>query len=209
MEQDNFNDERQDQQPENAETRPEAVSGQGTGEEVKLSKAEYEKLTAALSEAEVLKDKLLRSAADFENAKKRLVKEKEDFVKFCQEGLIRELLPVLDNFERAMAHSDTEDAKQLKSIVTGIERVFKQMSEALKNAGLKRIESLGKVFDPHKHEAIAHAEEEGKEDEIIDEIEPGYMLHDRLLRAAKVRVRIAPQGKKRKGADGEKQEEIT
>ena len=166
-------------------------------EDVTLPREEYEKFLARLQELEGMKDQLLRGAADFENAKKRLIKERDEFVKFSQESLIRSLLPVLDNFERALAHGGAASEGHLQKVITGIELVFKQMTEALKNQGLKRFQSLGEKFDPHRHEAIGYVENDEKADIVVEEIEAGYFLHDRLLRAAKVKVGV------------EKQEEIT
>ena len=95
----------------------------------------------------------------------------------------------------------------------GIRMVQKQLADILKNQGLVRLETKGQIFDPHQHEAVGFVQEAGPEDEIIDEIEPGYKLHDRLLRAAKVRVRIAPQGQSGPAAGdiakAERDEEIT
>lgn len=166
--------------------------------EVTLPREEYESLIKRLEELEGLREKLMRSAADFENAKKRLARERDDFVKFSQENFIRSILPVLDNFERALLHAQSqqqnapEESQSLKGLVSGIQMVHKQFMDALKSQGLSRVQALGEVFDPHKHEALAHVPEEGPEDIVIQELEPGYMLHDRLLRAAKVNVRVAP-----------------
>ena len=101
--------------------------------------------------------------------------------------LIRELLPVLDNFERALSHA--EETKDSKGIKAGVQLVYKQLNEALKAQGVKRMKTAGEIFDPHQHEAVGFVDEPGREDEIVEEVEPGYFLHDRLLRAAKVRVR--------------------
>lgn len=172
-------------------------------ENVTLSRQEYDDLQKRLAELEALKDRLMVSAADFDNAKKRLMKERDEFIKFSQENMIRSLLGVLDNFERALAHASTDDPKALKGIVAGIQMVFKQLQEILKSQGVERLKTIGEKFDPHQHEAVGHVYEDGPEDVIVAEHEAGYRLHDRLLRAAKVRVRSSsPQ-------DEEKQEEIT
>jgi molecular chaperone GrpE len=173
-----------------------------------ISREEYEKLQARIKELEEMKEKYLRSAADFDNAKKRLMRERDEFAKYSQENLIRHLLPVLDNLERAIAHARDDKNTQSKALLSGVEMVVKQMLETLKGHGLSRFESVGQQFDPHRHEAVAYQQEEGKEDEILNEIEPGYMLHDKLLRAAKVRIRISPHGQNTPASD-EKQEEIT
>lgn len=194
--------------------------------DIRLSRSEYDALKARLAELEGLREKLLLSAADFENAKKRLGREKEEFLKFGQENLIRAILPAIDNFERALAHAgstsseDAEDPKagSLKALIAGVQMVHKQLLEALKGQGLRRIESVNHPFDPHLHEAVGFLQEEGREDCVAEEVAAGYLLHDRLLRAAKVRVRISPSrgsapGETQTGSAGpvseEKPEEIT
>lgn len=175
-----------------AEPREES---QGT-DKVQMTREEYEQLEARLKELEALREKFLRVAADFENAKKRLMKERDEFIKFSQESLIRSLLPVLDNFERALSHagdSEREGGNKMAGILAGIQMVQKQLEEILKAEGLRRVESVGKVFDPRCHEAVAYVHEPGKPDEIVEEVEAGYYLHERLLRAAKVKIRLAPE----------------
>lgn len=180
-----------------AQTKVPAPSGK-----VEVSAQEYEDLKKKVAELESLREKFLLSAADYENAKKRNARDKEDFIKFSQERILKELLPVLDNFDRALGHANTTSAsatgeealqQNLKTLISGVERVQKQLFDVLKMHGLKKVETAGQPFNPHFHEAVAHVPEEGKEDHIVDEFEPGYTLHDRLLRAAKVRVRVSPQ----------------
>lgn len=189
--------------------------GEEKAEVVTLSKEEYQELLARLKELEGLKDRLLRTAADYENSKKRLLKEREEFVKFSQESLLRDLLPILDNFERALAHLEDSSEANLKNIAAGIQMVFKQFREVLKAQGLNHFKTVGETFDPHHHEAVGFVQEAGKEDEIVEEVEPGYRLHDRLLRAAKVRVRIRPadspssERSSSETSEQEKSEEIT
>ena len=185
-------------------------------DKVEVSAQEYEDLKKKVEELEGLRQKFLLAAADYENAKKRNARDKEDFIKFSQERILKDLLPVLDNFDRAVGHATTasanasgyEDLRQnLKTVISGVERVQKQLADILKMYGLKRVETAGQMFDPHLHEVVAHVTEEGKEDQIVDELEPGFMLHDRLLRAAKVRVRVSPQAEA--SASDDKQDEIT
>lgn len=181
---------------------------------VTLLKEEYETLLSRLKELEGIRERLLRSAADFDNAKKRLAREREEFVRFSQEGLIRELLAVLDNFERALNHAEEVRDPSAKRIVEGIQMVLKHLHEILRQQGLERLKTVGGKFDPHLHEAVAYVHEPGHEDVILEEIAPGYRLHDRLLRAAKVRVRVAPskempEGQKDRTVQEEKQDEIT
>ncbi len=169
-------------------------------EKMEISRSDWEKLQAQLTELEGMREKLLRSAADFENAKKRLVREKEEFVKFSQESLLGDLLPILDNFDRAVGHQANLEAldaealkKQLKSLMQGMQMVKKQFLDILQAQGVKTISALGEIYDPHKHEVIEYVPGEGKPDEIITEVQTGYLLHDRLLRASKVRVRAHPK----------------
>lgn len=184
---------------ENEENQAQPAAESNAGDEmVQISRIEWDKTQAQLTELEGLREKLMRSAADFENAKKRLSREREEFIKYSQESLLGDLLPILDNFDRALGHQANLDAldtdalkKQLKSLATGMQMVKKQFLDILQSQGVKPISSLGQAYDPHKHEVIEYVPEEGKPDEIITEILTGYLLHDRLLRAAKVRVRAA------------------
>lgn len=176
-----------------------------TGKEAKvtLPKEEHEKLLEQARELEAIRDKLLRSAADYDNARKRLAKEREEFIRFSQERLLRDLLPILDNFERALTHAEEVH----EPVAVGIRLISKQLADLLTAQGLKRLSSEGNLFDPNLHEAVDRVEEEGPEGVILKEIVPGYLLHDRILRPAKVRIRVRPDEKKKKGE--EKEEEIT
>lgn len=182
-------------------------------EKVEVSVQEYEDLKKRVQELEGLREKFLHAAADFENAKKRNERDKEDFIKFSQERVLREMIPVLDNFERAIDHANAapetangEEAlrQNLKALISGVQMVYKQLFDILKMHGLKRLVTIDQPFDPHLHEVVGHVVGEGMEDHIVDELEPGYVLHDRLLRAAKVRIRVSPQA-----AADQKQDEIT
>lgn len=188
-----------------------AQASHSSDETVNIPRREYEELQAQARELAETRDRLLRTAADFENAKKRLARERDDFVKFSLESFAREILPVLDNMERAAAHADEkgEEKGQASSrgLLTGVQMVIKQFQEILKNQGVKKIPAVGQLFDPHCHEAVGHVAGAGRADEIVDEIEPGYFIHDRLLRAAKVRVRIPIDPGP--SSDEEKQDEIT
>lgn len=176
----------------------------GKEERIALSKEEYDKLLGQVKELEGARDRLLRSAADYDNAKKRLTREREEFIRFSQERLLRDLLPILDNFERALTHSSTSDSL---AVAAGIQLIWKQLLELLIAQGLKRFPSEGQAFDPHLHEAVDQVEEKGPEGIVVKEIVPGYLLYDRVLRPAKVRIRVHPQGREKKVE--EKEEEIT
>ncbi|MCU0641687.1 MAG: nucleotide exchange factor GrpE [Candidatus Margulisbacteria bacterium] len=151
-------------------------------------------LPAEKSEAELLKEqleetknRLLRALADFDNYKKRAALEREQFVQFANESLITELLPIIDNFGRALEHASEKSAK-------GIALVKKQLEDVIKKHGVKEIEALGKPYDPNLHEAIMQKEHKGPEGMIIEEMQKGYTLHGRVIRPAMVIV--AKKGEK-------------
>ena len=162
--------------------------------ETKVSAEEYEKVCSKLKEAEEFREKFLRQAADFENAKKRLTREREEFVRYSNETLIRGILPVIDNLERAVSHSETLAEENARALKDGVSLVKKQLLEFLKTQGLERIEALGKKFDPNFHEAIGHVESNEHPDEtVLEELEAGYLLKGRLLRPARVRISQSSQ----------------
>jgi len=129
----------------------------------------------------------LRKIADFENAKKRVVREKEEFAKFANEKIIAAFLPVLDNLERALSH--TENSDTVEALTSGIELIKKQIFTILKDHGLVKLDALGKHFDPHVHEAVGMVKtDEHEAGVVVDEVQCGYMLKDRLIRPVWVRV---------------------
>lgn len=138
-------------------------------------------------ENQTLKDQYLRSRADFENYRRRTEKEKADYYRYALADTLRELLPVLDNFERALDHEMNEEFK------TGVELIYKQLNDTLARAGLTPVEPAGEPFDPMFHEAIArHETSDVEPHRVVDVLQKGYLLHDRLLRPALVRVSVAP-----------------
>jgi molecular chaperone GrpE len=137
--------------------------------------------------SEEFKDKYLRAHAELDNARKRLVKEKEEYIKFANEDLLSEILYAIDNFDRALDHMN--GTQKVESILDGIKMIQKQFHILLGRNGVKRIESIGKKFDPALHEAVEHIEaDEDKEGIVLEEIQAGYLLNDRLLRPAVVKV---------------------
>lgn len=140
-------------------------------------------------EEESFKSKYYYLAAEMENMKRRMQKEKEGLLKFGNEKILLDLLEVIDNFERTIDALKEDEDKKIKNIVTGIDMVKKQFSGILQKYGLTVVESLGKTFDPNFHEAVSQKAVEGKgEDEILEEYQKGYVLNGRLLRPAKVVV---------------------
>ncbi len=161
--------------------------------ERKISEAEYQELIKKIEELEALKDGMLRTAAEYANVKKRFEKEKSEFLKFANERLIQEFLPVLDHLDRALVHAKTHsDSKE--SILEGVQIIKKHMCDILKAHGLERLEVLEKPFDPHFHEALTALENLEKEDgTILEEIEGGYLFQGKLLRPSKVVVSKKPE----------------
>ena len=165
-------------------------------EERKEGKKEIEELKKKVEEKEKEvkehHDRLLRVAAEFENYKKRMAREKEEWVKFGNEDLIKSILPFVDNLERAVNHSEkTED---IQSLVEGIKLTVQQLLQTLNRFGVSPVESLGKPFDPTMHEAMLVVETDQHEpNQVVEEFQKGYLLNDRLLRAATVSVSKLPE----------------
>jgi len=139
------------------------------------------------SEKEAAQQETLRVLADAQTARRRFQQQMDDQRKFATEGLVQDLLPVLDNFERSLAA--LENGATLESVTEAIRLVDRQMRSVLQRVNLERIPSLGEHFDPELHEAIATVEQEGVESGVVvDEIEPAYRLSGRVIRPARVRV---------------------
>ena len=146
------------------------------------------------AQAAELKDRLLRSQAEWDNSRKRIMREKEDAVRYAAEGLLEKLLPVLDNFEMGMQAAKT--AGDAKAIAQGLEMVLAQFHQVLRDAGVEGVDAVGHPFDPHRHEALGHQEsDEHPEGHVMMQMRKGYKLKDRLLRPASVFVAKTP-GKK-------------
>ena len=139
------------------------------------------------TEKNELQDKMLRLAAEFENYKKRMIRDREASFKYAEEGLLKELLPSIDNLERALAHQNTgDDSIALRQ---GIDLTLKALLAATAKFGLTAIDSVGQPFDPNVHEALAmEASADQPPQTVLREFEKGYYYKDRLLRAAKVVV---------------------
>jgi len=146
--------------------------------------AENAALTAQVAE---LKDRLLRDRADWDNSRKRILREKEDAVRYAGEALLEKLLPVVDNFEMGIQAAQT--ATDAKAISQGFEMVLSQLQSLLRDAGVEAIDAMGHPFDPHRHEALGHHEsDDHPEGHVMMQMRKGYKLKDRLLRPASVFV---------------------
>jgi len=145
-------------------------------------------------EAKAARDRMLRIAADADNTRKRAIKERDEAIKFGQEGLLRDLLTALDNLERTLAHipSKSEDSV-IQGLKEGVGMVLKQFQDTLERHCLTSFSALGESFDPSRHEALGEKEtDQAAPGTVLEELHRGYMLHDRLLRAALVTVACEP-----------------
>ncbi|MDD2679253.1 MAG: nucleotide exchange factor GrpE [Candidatus Omnitrophica bacterium] len=155
---------------------------------VSLKEGEYLKLKEEAAKVKELSGQVLRLQADFENTRKRLEREKQDFVKFANEGIILELLNVLDDLERSVSLAETKE-QDLSGFLKGVEMILAHLYEMLKEYGVRPIEAAGKLFDPHYHEALLQVEDKDlPEHTVVEELQKGYLLNDRVIRTAKVKV---------------------
>lgn len=137
-------------------------------------------------ENQELKNRYLRTLADFDNLRKRTEREKADFARYATSGVLKDMLPVLDNFDRALEHSQADD-----EFHKGVELIYKQLYDVLKKHGLKPIDEVGVHFDPNIHEAVVREEDASVPSHTVTAIlQKGYFLHDRLLRPALVKVAV-------------------
>ncbi|WP_144468557.1 nucleotide exchange factor GrpE [Bacillus pumilus] len=178
------------QTPEQAaevEAQEEAV--QAETEEVKHDEqsAFQEKIDELQQLLDEKENKILRVQADFENYKRRARTEVETAQKYRSQHVVSDLLPALDNFERALGIDP--DNEQAKSLLEGMQMVYRQLVEALKNEGVEPIEAVGKEFDPNLHQAVMQVEDENFDSNIVvEELQKGYKLKDRVIRPSMVKV---------------------
>lgn len=138
-----------------------------------------------------LKDRLLRAAAETENVRRRLEREKQDATAYAVTGFARDLLGVVDNLRRALdaiPAEARENDEAVKTIVTGVEMTERELVNTLQRHGVTRIEAAGQKLDPNRHQAMIEVEHEAEPGTIVQELQAGYMLKDRLLRPALVSV---------------------
>jgi molecular chaperone GrpE len=177
------------------ESAPEQLGQTGSESEIAALR---EKLENKEIEAKNNYDRFLRQAAEFDNYKKRTSRDRDDAVRFAKESLIKDLLPIIDNLERAVAHA--AGGGNGKPLVEGVEMVLRSLVDALGKHGVTQVSAVGQAFDPAKHEAMAQLETDAHEaNSVVEELHKGYMLHDRLLRPALVTVAkpAKTQGKKK------------
>jgi molecular chaperone GrpE len=170
-------EQKEDEQVQSEETQEER-------DELSLAHEKIAQLEAKLAEAE---NRLLRLHADFDNYRRRVRLDMEAAEKYRAQSLVADLLPILDNFERAL-QVQVEDEKA-KSLLQGMEMVYRALIEALKKEGVEVIESVGKPFDPHVHQAVMQVDDQNYEpNTVVEEFQKGYKLKDRVIRPAMVKV---------------------
>jgi molecular chaperone GrpE len=154
----------------------------------KMTKAQLiEKIKLVKESSEKNFDLYVRSQADIENMKKRFQKEKEDLAKFSNETLIKQLLTVADNLEKAISHSREDNS--IQSLREGVELTLKGLLDTLEKAGVERVQAVGEPFDPNFHEAVSAMENNAVESgTVLQELQGGYLLNNRLIRPAMVIV---------------------
>jgi molecular chaperone GrpE len=165
-----------------------AAIGAGT-----ILPGQLEELKALAAKANENWERLLRTTADFDNFKKRAARERQDAVKSANESLIQKVIPVLDNFEMALAAAQNSSVEGLKSLQQGVAMIHSQLKSVLTEAGLEEIDANGKLFDPNFHEAVSQQESaEIAEGNVFQQLRKGYKLRERLLRPATVIVAKKP-----------------
>jgi len=158
-----------------------------------LTPEQLEELKEKAAKADEHWQRLLRTSADFDNFKKRAAREKQDAIKFANEGLLQKLIPVLDNFDMALSAAQAAPADASESLQTGISMIYQQLKNAAGEAGLEEVDAAGKVFDPNLHEAVSQKESaDTPEGSVVQQLRKGYKLRERLLRPASVVVAKKP-----------------
>lgn len=166
--------------------RPDLTASQDSPEAAPPSEAD--ELRAQLAERQ---DRLLRALAEAENVRRRAQRDRDEYVRYANEALLREMLPVVDNLDRALAAART--AGDAPALADGVELIQREMLRVLERAGVTRYSALGGPFDPTRHEAIARVvSSDATPGTVVSETLPGYLLHGRVLRAAMVAVAAAP-----------------
>lgn len=176
----------------------ESVEGSAAVEEPASAAALLrEQLKVKEEEAKNNYDRLIRQSAEIENFKKRAIREKEDAIRYANETLVKELLPIVDNLERAMSHAKSSGNGE--PLVEGVEMILKGLFDALGKYGLSQISATGQPFDPQLHEAMAQVESDSSApNTVLEEHQKGYLLKERLLRPALVTVVKGPKSNEKK-----------
>ena len=173
---------------ENAANEPVATIDAAT-----VTPEQFGELKERAAKADEHWDRLLRTTADFDNFKKRAAREKQDAIKFANEGLLQKLIPILDNFDMALSAAQNAQTDAVQSLQTGVNMIYQQFKNAMTEAGLEEISAEGKIFDPNLHEAVSQQETlDVPEGQVVQQLRKGYKFRDRLLRPATVVVAKRP-----------------
>ncbi len=158
--------------------------------EMEFSQEQVAELIARAGKADENWERYLRAAADLENFKKRATRERLDGIKFANESLLQQLIPILDNFDMALAAAQNTSVASLQS---GVSMIHQQLKKALTDGGLEEVDALGKTFDPNLHEAVSQQEtNDVPENQVVQQLRKGYKLRERLIRPATVIVSKKP-----------------
>ena len=160
-----------------------AVSDEGGEESPVEEKSEIEKKDQEIRD---LSDRILRNQAEFENDKKRIIKDKAEGIKYANEGILQELLGLLDNLQRAVDHG--EGSPGITKWLEGVNLTIKKFKDLLEKFGVKPIRAVGETFDPALHQAMSQVESDSEDGAIVGELQRGYLLYDRVLRPSLVTV---------------------
>ncbi len=178
-----------------------AVEEEGLNpEEVTIE--QVKELIEQAGKAQQFYDKWVRLTADFDNYKKRALRDKTESLKYANEALIERLLPVLDNFDAALVALNNDAGGSVDSLKMGVNMISKQLRDLLTDFGLSEVAALGEAFDHNLHEAVSQkATDEAPEGQVVEQLRKGYKLKDRLVRAASVVVATAPGGEEAEAAE--------
>ncbi len=188
-----------DGEPAEADTESDLEAATASAASKKSPTEEVEELSAELIET---KDLLLRLQADFDNFRKRALKERQEALQYGHQNLVKDLLSAVDNLERAVDHAGQSGDGDLENLLQGVELVQRELLAALGNHGVVQVEARGKPFDPSIHEAMAQAPDDTvPPNTVIDVFQQGYVLRDRLIRPARVVVAKAPEGTESDGGE--------
>lgn len=179
-------------------------------EEIKEKKTKKKEKKEVLdNQLKELEDKLLRNEAELQNYKRRKEEELNRMFKYCNEDIVKEILPILDNFERAIDMDDDNLDDEVSRFLEGFKMIYASFNKILTEYGVKEIEALGKKFDPHFHQPLLTEHYQDKEDELVLEVlQKGYLLKDKVIRPTMVKVNINKEDKNNKKGKKEKESDL-
>jgi molecular chaperone GrpE len=179
-------------QTEAASANADAASGTETAETI-ITAEQFAELQAKAAKADETWDRYVRLNADFDNFRKRAARDREDGMRSAQERLLNKLLPVIDNFDMAMAATTSAQNTTVESLKAGVQMIQGQLKGVLTDSGVEEIDAMGKPFDPNLHEALSQLESaDAPEGTVLQQLRKGYKMRDRLLRPASVVVAKKP-----------------